>query len=92
MSKRRMAEFKFNDIHRFLQILIGEDLHAERVFSLAGETLGVMTSASLAIHVIGKGLAQARGKWMKTCRQASRPFAFESGYRRLGPLLVPGTE
>ena len=65
MSKRRMVRFEFNDIHRFLQTLIGEDLHAKRVFSLAGATLGVMTSASLAIHAIGQGLAQARGKLKK---------------------------
>ncbi len=65
MSKRRMVRFEFNDIHRFLQTLIGEDLHAKRVYSLAGATLGVMTSASLAIHAIGQGLAQARGKLKK---------------------------
>ena len=38
------------------------DLHAKRVLSLANATLGVLTSASLAVHAIGQGLAQAMGK------------------------------
>ena len=59
MAKR--PEFRFNDIHGFLQSLFGEDMHAKRVLSLANATLGVMTSASLAVHAIGLGLAQARG-------------------------------
>ena len=53
--------FRFTDIHGFLQTLFGEDLHAKRVYSLANATLGVMRSASLAVHTIGLGLAQARG-------------------------------
>jgi hypothetical protein len=39
----------------------GGDLHAKRVDSLAGATLGVMQSASLAVAMIGQALAQARG-------------------------------
>ncbi|MGH8624227.1 MAG: transposase, partial [Gammaproteobacteria bacterium] len=57
--------FQFKDIHRFLSSLFGEDVHAKRVYSLANATLGVMASASLAIHAIGQGLAQARGKLTK---------------------------
>ena len=34
----------------------------KRVLSLANAALGVLTSASLAIHAIGQGLAQALGK------------------------------
>lgn len=37
------------------------DLHVKRVGSLANATLGVMTSASLAVAVVGQALAQARG-------------------------------
>ena len=44
---------------------LGEDLHAKRVYSLANATVGVMAGASLAIHAIGQGLAQARGKLTK---------------------------
>jgi hypothetical protein len=59
MAKRK--SFRFKDVHGFLQCLFGEDVHAKRVYSLANATLGVMTNASLAIHIIGHGLAQARG-------------------------------
>ena len=51
----------FKDIHNFLESLFQNDWHAKRVYSLANATLGVMTSASLAIHAIGQSLAQARG-------------------------------
>jgi len=44
-----------------LRQLYEHDLHAKRVDALAGATLGVMTSASLAVAVIGQALAQARG-------------------------------
>ncbi len=37
------------------------DLHAKRVLSLADAALGVVTSASLAVSMIGHALAQARG-------------------------------
>jgi hypothetical protein len=45
----------------FLTSLFAEDLHAKRVLSLAQCTLGVIHSASLAIHSIGIGMAEARG-------------------------------
>src|ERR1700712_2214057 len=38
-----------------------QDLHAKRILSLAGATLGVIESASLAVALIGQGLALARG-------------------------------
>lgn len=45
--------------------LLGEvfehDLHAKRILSLANATLGVIHSASLAVHTIGRALAMARG-------------------------------
>lgn len=49
------------DIRAFIDNLYEHDLHAKRVDSLADATLGVMTSASLAVAVIGQALAQARG-------------------------------
>jgi len=55
----------FEGIHGFLETLFGEDLHAKRVKSLAGATLGVIESASLAIGMIGQGLALARGRLTK---------------------------
>jgi hypothetical protein len=52
---------KLEDIRAFIDEQVGHDLHAKRVASLAGATLGVMTSASLAVAMIGQALAQARG-------------------------------
>ena len=51
----------YQNIRNFLDDVFKDDLHAKRVDSLANATLGVMTSASLAISVIGQALAQARG-------------------------------
>jgi hypothetical protein len=52
---------RLKDIRGFIDGVCGHELHAKRVDSLAGATLGVMTSASLAVAVIGQALAQARG-------------------------------
>ena len=48
-------------IQNYLASIFSKDLHAKRVMSLANGTLGVMTSASLAVSIIGQSLAQARG-------------------------------
>ena len=48
-------------IRNFLESLFEEDVHAMRVLSMANATLGVLSSASLAVHAIGQGLAHARG-------------------------------
>jgi hypothetical protein len=47
-------------VHEFLSRVFAEDLHAKRVQSLAHGALGVMTSAALAVSLIGQALAQAR--------------------------------
>ena len=52
---------RFATIRAFIADVYGRDLHAKRVASLAGATLGVMTGASLAVATIGQALAQARG-------------------------------
>jgi len=51
--------------HQFLSALFGKDVHAKRVYSLANATLGVISSASLAVNTIGQGLALARGRLTK---------------------------
>ena len=48
-------------VFAFLDEMLEGDLHGKRVLSLANATLGVMVSASLAVAVIGRSLAQARG-------------------------------
>ena len=55
----------FTEVHRFLAGLFEGDLHAKRVLSLANATLGVLKTASLAVHTIGQGLALARGRMTK---------------------------
>src|SRR5271167_1065690 len=45
----------------FLSRIFAGNLHAKRIESLANGALGVMTSASLAVSIIGHSLAQARG-------------------------------
>lgn len=55
----------FEAVHAFLRSLFAEDLHAKRVLSLAGATLGVIQTASLAVAMIGQGLALARGRLPK---------------------------
>ena len=54
-----------DDISEFISKMYEGDLHAKRVLSLSNATLGVLTSASLAIHAVGQGLAQAMGKLSK---------------------------
>src|SRR5256885_11059015 len=51
----------FDGVHRFLDGMLGADMHAKRVQSLANATLGVIRTASLAVNTIGQGLALARG-------------------------------
>ena len=48
-------------IESYLDGIFAENLHAKRISSLANGALGVMTSASLAVSIIGQSLAQARG-------------------------------
>jgi hypothetical protein len=58
-SDRRRAQVA--DVRAFLGEVFGADLHAKRIDSLAGATLGVMQSASLAVAMIGQALALAKG-------------------------------
>ena len=63
----------FDGVHNFLDTLFGDDLHAKRVKSLAGATLGAIQSASLAVGLIGQGLVLARGRLTKhTVKQVDR--------------------
>jgi Transposase DDE domain len=69
-------QISFNGIQRFLRSVFGQDLHAKRILSLAGATLGVIESASLAVALIGQGLALARGlKTKYAIKQVDRMLA-----------------
>jgi Transposase DDE domain len=68
---RRRAQLA--DVRAFVGEVYGTDLHAKRIDSLAGATLGVMQSASLAVAMIGQALAQAKGLVTKhTIKQVDR--------------------
>lgn len=54
-AKRSAAE----STHAFVHELLGEDVHAMRVMSLANGVVGVMHAAALGVHAIGRGLAEA---------------------------------
>lgn len=49
------------DTQRFVESLVGSDFHAKRVLSLASGVTGTVHGATLGIHAIGQGLAQAQG-------------------------------
>ena len=52
-------------IHRFVAEIVGDDLHAKRVFSVAQGVVGVLHTASLAIHAIGEALAKVASRTPK---------------------------
>ncbi len=52
-------------IHEFLTSLFAEDVHAQRIFSLATGVVGVMHTSAASIHAIGLGLAAATGRESK---------------------------
>jgi hypothetical protein len=80
-------------IENHLDSLFASDLHAKRVSSLACGVLGVMTSASLAVSVIGQALAQARGKAGKhSIKQVDRLLSNQGiDVRALLPLWIKET-
>ncbi len=45
----------FEGVHQFLRTLFADDLHAKRVLSLAGATLGVIASA-VSIRRVAPGI------------------------------------
>ena len=57
----REQRFSFSQVRQVLGGVLDHDLHAKRVDSLCDATLGVLRSASLAVCMIGQGLAAARG-------------------------------
>ena len=61
MAALRAVDKRFEFIESYLKGVFADNLHAKRISSLAGGTLGVMAGASLAVSIIGQSLAQARG-------------------------------
>jgi len=68
----------FDKVNKFLLKLFKNDVHASRVLSISNAVLGVITRASLAISMIGQGLATAKGKATKhTIKQVDRLLSNE---------------
>jgi hypothetical protein len=66
-------QISLETVEQFIGEVVGQDLHAKRVLSLAGATLGAMRTCSLAVSVIGQGLALARGlKTRQAVKQVDR--------------------
>ena len=59
--RRPSPRLKPTSVHRFVDDLFGDTIHARQVDSLADGVSGVLHAASLAIHAIGRGLAAAKG-------------------------------
>lgn len=75
-SLRLQQEIRFSTIHDFVDDIFGQDMHAKRVDSLSCATLGALQSCSLAIRLIGQGLAQAHELKQKHCiKQVDRLFS-----------------
>src|SRR5271165_3015857 len=62
-SRRREAAARIapERVHEFVTELLGDDIHAARVFSFATGVVGVLHAAALGVHAIGRGLADAMG-------------------------------
>lgn len=59
-STRRHHPIGVEDVHAFIEELVGEELHAKRVLSLAHGVLGVLHAAVLGVTAIGVALAAER--------------------------------
>ena len=75
-SVRHQEKLRFETVSDFVEDIFGEDMHAKRVESLACATLGALHSCSLAVRLIGQGLAQAHALKQKHCiKQVDRLFS-----------------
>jgi hypothetical protein len=59
--KIRRPPVTSSQVEAFADELFAEDMHAKRVRSLSDSVLGVLHSAELGIHAIGRGVAAAKG-------------------------------
>src|SRR5690606_29993694 len=60
-SKTGRAKVSPASVHRFVDSLVGDHMHAKRVLSLTSGVVGVTHAAALGVHAIGLGLADAIG-------------------------------
>ena len=60
-SASRSVKMSPESVHKFVEELLGDDVHAKRVLSFSQGVVGVLHAAALGIHAIGRGLADAMG-------------------------------
>ena len=65
MKIKKKNAINFDKTKNYLADLFNGDVHSKRILSMANAVMGVITSASLAIHLIGQGLAAVKGKMTK---------------------------
>jgi hypothetical protein len=77
-ARRPAAPVRPQAVFKLVDEVFGDDLHAKRVLSLSNAAMGAIASGSLAIHMIGQGLAQAMELNPKHCiKQVDRLLSNE---------------
>jgi hypothetical protein len=95
---RAQSRVRPKDTHRFVSELIGDDFHAKRVLSLSNGVVGTIHSATLGVHAIGQGLAQAQGLNPKhAVKQVDRllsnaGISLEIFFKNWVPFIIGGRE
>lgn len=59
--RKATAKFNPDDVFHYIDDVLGADVHAKQVQSLASAVIGVLASESLAVAAIGQGLAHICG-------------------------------
>ena len=87
----------FNRTYNYLEDLFHSNIHANRIVSMANAVLGVITSASLAISMIGFGLAVAKlsiTHKYQVLNRGARKNPYIKSFNRIMPLhtvTMPGS-
>jgi hypothetical protein len=75
---------KLKDIRLFIDELYDGDLHAKRVGSLVAAALGVMSSASLAVSMIGQAVGHCATPLSGYSDRLSQPAIMHFAYNTVG--------
>lgn len=59
--RTRRAKVSPERVHKFVDALVGDHVHARRVLSISSGVVGVIQAAALGVNAIGLGLADAVG-------------------------------
>ena len=65
----KSTALSFDKISNFLDDLFEGNVHAKRILSISNAVQGVLKTASLAVSMIGYGLAVSQGKVTKHCKK-----------------------